>query len=94
MTEKLQLPLLADHHTHPLLYAAFSKTVSLMSVQSKTAANELIVDAANRADAELVVAHGWRSNHFSWNLEELEKLPAVAIFNVSLHSLRMNSAGK
>jgi predicted amidohydrolase YtcJ len=93
MTETFRLPLLADHHTHPLLYAAFSKTVSLMAVRSKTAANNLIVDALNKADSEMIVAHGWRNNHFDWSPQELELLPPVAIFNLSLHSLKMNSAG-
>ena len=94
MTETFRLPLLADHHTHPLLYAAFSKTVSLANVRSKPAALQAIIDAANHDDAEMIVAHAWKSNHFDWSPEELEKLPPVAIFNVSLHSLKMNSAGR
>ena len=94
MTETIRIPLLHDHHTHPLLYASFSQCVSLLSVESKSAANDLILAASQRSDSPITVAHGWRSNQFAWTPAELEALPPVAIFNVSLHELKMNEAGK
>ena len=93
MPETIRIPLLHDHHTHPLLYAAFSQAVSLESVESKTAANKLINEAGQDPGTPIVVAHGWRSNRFEWSATELEQLPPVAIFNVSLHGLEMNAGG-
>ncbi len=88
----IRIPLLKDHHTHPLLYAAFSSGPSLVNVESKSNAIDLIQSAYS--NSEMVVAHGWRSNQFGWTPEELQTLPPVAIFNVSLHALQLNRAGK
>ena len=86
------IPLLHDHHTHPQFYAAFGKGLRLTEVTSKAEANQRLTDAAS--DQKLVVANGWRSNHFAWTESELNDLPPVAIFNVSLHSLAINDAGR
>lgn len=86
------LPLLHDHHSHPLFYAAFGTGVSLEQVESKQEANDLLVAASQQGI--LTVAHGWRSNRFHWTSEELEALPPVGIFNVSLHSLLINDSGR
>ena len=87
------IPLLHDHHTHPLLYASFEQGVSLEPIESQTEANDLIVDASKSGKSEITLAFGWRSNRFQWTDEELEKLPPAAIFNVSLHELKLNQAG-
>lgn len=94
MPETVSLPPLLDHHTHPLLYAAFGKTVSLFSVETKEHASDLLRNAADDIPSGIVVANGWRSNLYDWNPDELETLPPLAIFNVSLHSLKLNSAGR
>ena len=94
MRKKIRLPLLHDHHTHPLLYASFSQCVPLQRITSKSVANEMIVAASEQSGSPITVAHGWRSNQFAWTSAELEALPPVAIFNVSLHELKMNEAGK
>jgi predicted amidohydrolase YtcJ len=89
----IRIPVLHDHHSHPLFYAAFATGVSLGQVASKVEANDLLV-AASKDHQGITVAHGWRSNRFDWSNDELESLPPVAIFNVSLHSLLMNDAGR
>ncbi len=93
MPATFRLPLLHDHHTHPLLYAAFGQAVSLLDVETKSTANELIQFEKEQASSPIVIASGWRSNLFDWTDQELEQLPPVAIFNISLHSLKLNQAG-
>ena len=91
------IPLLKDHHSHPLLYAAFAKSVQLQNVRSKSEAERLIREAAESSqdtDGGLIVANGWRSNLFQWTDMELEQLPPVAIFNLSLHSLLLNQGAR
>jgi predicted amidohydrolase YtcJ len=94
----MRIPLLHDHHSHPLFYSAFGQGVDLQNVATKEEANDLLVASARKNAAPdrpiLTVAHGWRSNRFTWTREELESLPPVAIFNVSLHSLLMNDAAR
>ena len=80
--KKVAIPLLKDHHSHPLFYAAMGKAVSLQSVTDKAEANRLIKEAG--MNQELTVAHGWRSNQFQWSQSELESFSPVAIFNLSL----------
>ena len=89
----IHLPYLHDHHSHPLFYSAFGTGVSLEQVESKQEDNDLLVSAAQGRE-RITVAHGWRSNRFGWTADELEALPPVGIFNVSLHELLMNNAGR
>lgn len=93
MSYLVQIPLLHDHHSHPLFYSAFGQGVSLESVTTKTEAKKLL-SQSQVASTDLLVAHGWRSNYFDWSFEELESMPPLAIFNVSLHSLVINRAGQ
>jgi predicted amidohydrolase YtcJ len=89
----INIPMLHDHHSHPLFYSAFATGVSLEQVTSKEEANDLLIAASKNRDG-MAVAHGWRSHRFDWSRDELETLPPVAIFNVSLHSLLINDAGR
>lgn len=93
MNNPTQIPLLHDHHTHPLLYASFAQGVSLLEIESKSEANDLIVDASKKRSGSITLAFGWRSNRYQWTDEELELLPPLAIFNVSLHELKLNQTG-
>ncbi len=90
--ERHTIPLLHDHHTHPQFYAGFGEGLRLSEVDCKAEANRRLTDASS--GDHLVVANGWRSNHFQWTDSELNDLPPVAIFNVSLHSLVINDAGR
>ena len=83
-------PLLHDHHSHPLLYSAFQSGIDLSETTSFENAAEMICD--NQQSEKLVVAHHWKSNQFAIDGSQLEKLPAVAIFDNSLHGLKLNSA--
>ena len=94
MPSLIEIPLLKDHHSHPLFYSAFGQGVSLESITTKEAATIGLRSAFDLATSELTVAHGWRSNFFEWSAAELELMPPVAIFNVSLHSLLINQAGQ
>ena len=87
--------LLHDHHTHPLLYAAFNSGVDLSDATSFEAAADLITSASNRPQApEVIVAHHWKSNRFPIEQNQLENLPPVAVFNFSLHSVLVNASAK
>lgn len=92
--ETIRLPLLHDHHTHPLLYASFRSAVNLESVQDKETAVAMLRDQADASDGDLLLAYGWRSNLFAWTDKDLESFGPVAIFNLSLHALRVNRAGR
>lgn len=94
MPTRVKIPLLKDQHSHPLFYSAFRQAVSLQAVTTKAKASEALQNAALDMSSELTLAHGWRSNYFQWSETEIESLPPVAIFNVSLHSLLINGAGK
>ena len=88
-------PLLHDHHTHPLLYAAFNSGVDLSDATSFEAAADLITSASNRPQApDVIVAHHWKSNRFPIEQKQLERLPPVAVFNFSLHSVLVNEPAK
>ena len=89
---EIELPLLHDHHTHPLLYAAFESGVNLADVETFEQAADLITATAGKS--ELVIAHAWKDNRFSISTEQLESLPPVAVFNLSLHAVVLNSRAK
>ena len=85
-------PLLHDHHTHPLLYAAFRQGVDLSDVGDFEQAADLI---AQRSDGErLIVAHSWKSNRFDFEPKAFDSLPPCAVFNLSLHGLLLNQRGE
>ena len=93
MTKTIRIPFLKDHHSHPLFYAAFGQAIALHEVETKEEANQLLAQHASGNPDGLTIACGWRSNRFSWSQEEIEEMPPVAIFNVSLHSLMINRDG-
>ena len=93
MPQKYTIPLLHDHHTHPLFYAAFTSAVNLQETATLAEATGLLVAHGEQSEAPLILGHGWRSNRFDWPQDEFEKLPPAAVFNVSLHSLMINEGG-
>ena len=95
MAEKIKLPLLRDHHSHPLLYASMAEGVELNNVSSiDQAIRRINENASHRPDGSLVVGFGWKDYLFNWTEAQLQALPPMAIFNLSLHALRYNRAGK
>lgn len=93
MESTVTIPLLKDHHSHPLFYSAFNHAISLNSVENKQVADDLLSQSFEHRNGSLTVAHGWRSNHYRWSQVEIESMPPLAIFNVSLHSLIINRGG-
>lgn len=92
--ETIRLPLLHDHHTHPLLYASLQAAVNLEPVQDKAAATKLLRGREQNSTGQLLLAYGWRSNLFEWTEDDLESFGPLAIFNLSLHALKVNRAGR
>ena len=86
----VEKPLLHDHHSHPLLYAAFQSGIDLSEIQSFLNAADNISQL--HQPGKLVVAHHWKTNQFAIDASNLDKLPPVAIFDNSLHGLKLNSA--
>ncbi len=94
---RVAIPLLKDHHSHPLLYAAFGKSVQLQNVPTRKDAERLIRESAESrigTGPGFLVATGWRNNLYQWSDLELENLPPIAIFNLSLHSLKLNNQAR
>ncbi len=89
---QVEIPLLQDHHSHPLLYAALLPAVDLSEVKNLDQACDLISTSAGRSN--VVVAHGWKDSYFKFPIGRLEQLPPVAIFNLSLHRLLVNESGR
>ena len=89
----IRLPLLHDHHSHPLLYASLGAALSLESVSRKQDAMGLLEKHLASSEGSLALAYGWRSNQFQWTDADLEQFGPLAIFNLSLHALVMNRAG-
>jgi len=90
----MEIPLLHDHHSHPLLYAAFRKAVDLSEIKSFEATADLLADNHRAAEYGIALGFGWKDNFFPIDSNQLESLPACAIFNLSLHKLLFNQAGK
>ena len=91
----ISIPMLADRHSHPLLYSAFISGVDLSAVREKAVAISKLREAADgHSNASLLVAYGWKDNFFRLEPKDLEPLPPVAVFNLSLHWLVTNSSAK
>ena len=87
---KTKIPLLHDHHTHPLLYATFRQSVDLLDAMDLEVASNKI--AENYDGESLVLAFGWQDQRFRIDEGDLDKLPPCVIFNISLHAIRLNRA--
>lgn len=90
----VRLPLLRDHHTHPLLYAAFAEGVDLGRDAREAPADALARLRARAAGAEgWTLGYGWPS-HRPLAAADLDGLPPVVVFDRSLHGLTVNAAGR
>ncbi|MEZ6096116.1 MAG: hypothetical protein R3C03_18140 [Pirellulaceae bacterium] len=95
------IPLLRDHHTHPMLYAAFATGVDLSVRGEETNAEALaseavrrIAQATERNPTGWTIAYGWNDGVFPISESDIDALPPVVVFNVSLHTLRVNRHGR
>jgi len=92
----LQIPLLKDHHTHPLLYAAFMDGVDLGRdrVETSEQAVKLIREQAKIGKPGWTIAYGWNSGRFPLSKRDFDDLPPLVVLNISLHGLIVNDAGR
>jgi len=87
-----RIPLLRDHHTHPYLYAALANCPDISTVTIKTSALEIIEGCCGGEG--IAVVTGWNDSFYGFEAGELDGLPPLVVFNVSLHSLLINTAGR
>ena len=87
-----RIPLLKDHHTHPYLYAALAHCPDISSVMLKSEA--LCRIGEGFSGEGIAVVTGWNDSYFAFDEVELDALPPLVVFNVSLHSLRLNAGAR
>ncbi len=92
MRKTERIPLLKDYHNHPYLYAALGNCLDLSSATCKKDAVGRIADRFKTED--FVIVTGWYDCRFGFGNGELDTLPPLVIFNVSLHGMFMNAAAR
>ncbi len=92
MIKKVRIPLLKDSHNHPYLFASLAGCLDMSSVTSKNEAVSLMADRFTSED--FVIVTGWYDSSFGFAEDELDFLPPLVIFNISLHSMYMNKAAR
>lgn len=94
--ESIRIPLLRDWHTHPLLYAAFMEGLDLNQDSGETREQAVgrIRAHAEAGNPGWTIASGWNSGRYPLSKQEFDDLPPVVIFNLSLHGLIVNDAGR
>jgi predicted amidohydrolase YtcJ len=94
--ESFRIPLLRDWHTHPLLYAAFMDGIDLNRNPAETRDQAVgkIRAHAQTGNPGWTIAYGWNSGRYPLLKQEFDDLPPLVIFNVSLHGLIVNDAGR
>lgn len=78
----VKIPLLKDHHSHILAYAALQNAVSIHDAKTKDEAAAVIA----RSGGALRVATGWNNSRYVFSENDLKTLPPVIICNSSFHS--------
>jgi predicted amidohydrolase YtcJ len=104
MTRELRrIPLLRDRHTHPFLYAALHEGVNLNEGDAdrtgsreelRSRALRRIREHAERGVPGWAIAHGWNNGLYSLSKQDFDDLPPLVVFNLSLHTLIVNDAGR
>lgn len=88
----VRIPLLKDYHNHPYLYAALAACLDISAVTRKQDALSLIVERFASDDFVMVI--GWYDSSFTFAPDELDHLPPLVVFNISLHAMFMNKAAR
>ena len=88
------IPLLADHHSHPFLYAGLMDGVDLASASTREEVIRLVRAASERSRGGWTVAQGWNSRRHSLLARDFDDLPPLAILDVSLHGFLLNRAAR
>jgi len=94
--ETHRIPLLWDHHTHPLLYAAFAEGLDLGQHPTDTRAEavERIRAFRGAGAATWGIAYGWNTAHYPLRRADFDGLAPLVVLNLSLHGLVVNGAGR
>lgn len=92
MRKMERIPLLKDYHTHPYLYAALGSCLDISAITGKKEAVSRITERF--ATEDFVIVTGWYNSSFGFENDELDALPPLVIFNISLHSMLMNAAAR
>ncbi len=90
-----ELPLFADRHNHPYLYATLRAGVDLSPAESCEQALALIaqrLETQPPGKDEFLLSHGWNSGLGELPLAELSTEAGVVVFHRSLHQLQVNQA--
>ena len=95
---KLILPGLIDAHTHPGYLAMYNRMIGLPEAENREDQIEDIKTLlAEHADDEVIYAIGWDNRFFGTDgptraeLDELESARPVLIYDITMHSLWVNS---
>lgn len=90
----IELPLFADRHNHPYLFATLRAGLDLSAAAGSEQAEALIRQrlAENPPEAgEFLLCHGWSSGLGPLSREVLEQPAGIVLFHRSLHHLQLNS---
>jgi predicted amidohydrolase YtcJ len=90
MRKSHRIPLLADHHSHPSVYAAMYGCLDLRNVHDKRRALELI----RHRDEEIVFVLGWNNSLYGFHRDDLEALPPTFVCDAALHGFLVNDAAR
>lgn len=91
----VELPLFADRHNHPYLYATLRAGLDLSAAESIDEAVNLIrerVRSHKPSSDDLLICYGWSSAFGELPLDELQLAVGVVVFHRSLHQLQLNAA--
>jgi predicted amidohydrolase YtcJ len=87
-----RIPLLKDYHTHPYLFAALATCLDIRSITGKKEALSRITERF--ASEDCVIVTGWYDSSLGFDNGELDFLPPLVIFNISMHGMMMNAAAR
>ncbi len=93
-SEHYTIPLLADHHSHPFLYAGLMDGIDLGSVSTREEANRRVRAVSERSNSGWTLAYGWHSGRYALSASDYDDLPPLAVINLSLHGIILNRAGR
>lgn len=91
----VELPLFADRHNHPYLYATLREGVDLsgaLSIEEAVCLIRARLQSQPPAADDFLLAYGWSSALGELPLDELQLTTAVVVFHRSLHQLQLNHA--
>ncbi|HJO95741.1 MAG TPA: amidohydrolase family protein [Victivallales bacterium] len=82
----MKIPLLKDHHSHPMLYTALQECLNISNIYCKKEALALFHNLNN----EINIITGWYNNRYTFIPEDIETFRPIIILNISLHTLVLN----